>query len=312
MGEGERTNVVKAYQLNFGCVTFSSLEWLDGMPLVFNMPIIERPDSTAVEVELSDGSKVTPVCVILAPADEDNERDTLLLLGENFGDGQRDTVRPVRINIVGDLFLQGPNGKVNAKGLSYENEEDMNYVTSTVRLVYAKMWSIKELPESQRYLQWPLPSSIYPNSCESLFSSTTHVIRLAFSGGITLDGVTSIEPGMKNIFKVSTDEDEELEYLGLGDLGNTVEGKEGKNYLQDGDNYVDICLDSSMLGNKLEKNLKVKILCDEETTSVLYPPKGFPYGCKPQTVVLSDQNSYGSFLKVWIEEKNMNNFCRVN
>jgi len=66
-----------------------------------------------------------------------------------------------------------------------------------------------------------------------------------------------------------------------------------------------------MLGNKLEKNLKVKILCDEETNSVLYPPKGFPYGCKPQTVVLSEKNSYGSFLKVWIEEKNMNNFCRI-
>ena len=36
-----------------------------------------------------------------------------------------------------------------------------------------------------RYPTWPLPSSTYPNNCQHLFPKTTHVIRVAFSGGVT-------------------------------------------------------------------------------------------------------------------------------
>ena len=74
---------------------FWELSWLDGMPLVFNYPLVSRPEPTAVQLELSDGSLVSPVCVMLAPASEQNELDTLLLLGQ-FGDGVTDTLRPVR------------------------------------------------------------------------------------------------------------------------------------------------------------------------------------------------------------------------
>ena len=74
---------------------FWELSWLDGMPLVFNYPLVSRPNPSAVQMELSDGSVVSPVCVMLAPANEQNELDTLLLLG-HFGDGIADTLRPVR------------------------------------------------------------------------------------------------------------------------------------------------------------------------------------------------------------------------
>ena len=72
---------------------------MDGMPVVFNFPLKDTPAKEAIEVTLSDGSTVTPDCVMLSPANEENELDTLLLLGQ-FGDGVRDTVRPVMVSVV--------------------------------------------------------------------------------------------------------------------------------------------------------------------------------------------------------------------
>ena len=95
--EGGKTNVASRTRLMLSCqsLKFWELSWLDGMPLVFNYPLVSRPDPSAVQMELSDGSVVSPVCVMLAPANEQNELDTLLLLG-HFGDGIADTLRPVR------------------------------------------------------------------------------------------------------------------------------------------------------------------------------------------------------------------------
>ena len=36
-----------------------------------------------------------------------------------------------------------------------------------------------------RYPGWPKPSPMYPNNCQYLFPSTTHVIRVTFSGGVS-------------------------------------------------------------------------------------------------------------------------------
>ena len=81
--------------LVFTCRDPSVPAWNDGMPLVFNFPLAFTPAPTAIQLELSDGSVAAPACVMLAPANEQNELDTLLLLGQ-FGDGSADTLRPVR------------------------------------------------------------------------------------------------------------------------------------------------------------------------------------------------------------------------
>ena len=42
-----------------GCRTLpDKLEWMDGMPVVFNYPLLERPNPEAFILELSDGSQV--------------------------------------------------------------------------------------------------------------------------------------------------------------------------------------------------------------------------------------------------------------
>ena len=294
----EITNVASATAIRFACGNIH-LSWLDGMPIVFNFPLKELPPNEAVEVSLSDGTTVTPDCMLLGPADEANELDTLLILGQ-FGDGPRDSVRPITVSVVGSIMLVTPDGEVDALGLTYEDERDMNYVISSVRLSYARMWDVSEFSEGTHYPHWPLPSQVYPNTCEVLFPSTTHVIRMAFSGGVTLDGVTSVRPSEKDIFTLMTaSSQEEIPYLGLADLGKAESEDEDTIYASDGDNYLDICLDLADKDNILAEDLLVKLNCDPEERAVLYPPKGEPYGCQSEEIILSKDGSYGYFIKYW-------------
>ena len=144
-----------------------------------------------------------------------------------------------------------------------------------------------------RYPTWPLPSSVYPNSCAYIFPSTTHVVRVAFSGGITRDGVIGVTPDQTNLFTLRSG-GEEVAYLGLGDLGKSM-AKPGELYQQDGDNYLDICLDlgppdeaSLVLG---AGSLHLEVLCDPGLElSLLYPPKGRPHGCSYQNVEMTASN----------------------
>jgi len=290
------TNVADAFSLKGLCGLLFKEEWMDWMPVTFNFPLVEEPDKEAIELTLTNGEKVTPVCVTLAPANEENEKDTLLILGQ-FGDGPINTVHPAKLTVVGDLRLKGPNGEINGKSLTFQNEGDMNYLDSSVRLVYARMWDVKDFSESSHYPGWPLPSSKYPNSCSNLYPATSHVIKMAFSGGITLDGVHSVLPDSHDIFTVKTaDGLQEIPYLGLGDLGKTTTAEEGEEYVQDGDNYLDICLDLKDTTEVLAGNLLVDLNCDGPT---LYPPKGNPYGCKSQQVILTSENTYGYYIKMW-------------
>lgn len=299
--ENGRTNVADSKSLNLACFTFQSLKWLDGMPVVFNYPLDKTPDPEAIQVELSDGSKVSPECVMLGPANEKNEKDTLLILGQ-FGDGPLDTVRPETVRVVGEVNIVTEEGLVSATGISYSNPGDMNYLTSTVRMVRADLWDVETIPENFTHPLWPLPSSVYPNNCGKLFDTTTHVLRATFSGGVTTDGIASIMPSNKNIFKITKQDSSTLDYLGLADLGQNLgeDAPTDYDYEQDGDNYVDICLDLSNNQDMLDEGLGLEVLCDASLEkSVLYPPKGKPYGCKNQKVTLT-KTTKGKFLLEWI------------
>ena len=62
----------------------------------------------------------------LGPANEANELDTLLLLGQ-FGAGRAGPLRPVEVKVVGSLTLAGPAGEIQARGVTYSNQADMDY-----------------------------------------------------------------------------------------------------------------------------------------------------------------------------------------
>jgi hypothetical protein len=75
---------------------------LDGMPVNFRFPLNSSSLSgTDFEVVDSLGNIHIPMCAVLAPANENGENRTVLLLGE-FGTAV--TNPPVEVRVVGDLF----------------------------------------------------------------------------------------------------------------------------------------------------------------------------------------------------------------
>ena len=111
---------------------------------------------------MSDGSVITPDCVMMGPANERNEMDTALVLSSKLGDGVMDGLRPVEVRVTGDVSLVTDTGPVSARGLSYLGDpvRDSSYLTSTVRLVSAKLWDVASNPEDFPHPLWPLPSSV--------------------------------------------------------------------------------------------------------------------------------------------------------
>ena len=75
---------------------------LDGMPVNFIFPL-DASSLSETDFEVLDdlGNINTPTCVFLAPANENGENRTVLLLGE-FGTAVSNP--PVEVRIVGDLF----------------------------------------------------------------------------------------------------------------------------------------------------------------------------------------------------------------
>jgi len=85
---------------------------LDGMPVNFMFPIdVSTLSESDFEVVDSLGNIHIPMCAVLAPANENGENRTVLLLGE-FGTAV--TNPPVEVRVVGDLFTTDTLSKESA------------------------------------------------------------------------------------------------------------------------------------------------------------------------------------------------------
>merc|ERR1712224_805803 len=130
----------------------------------------------------------------------------------------------------------------------------------------------------------------YPNHCQVNFPQTTHRLRLLFNGGMTLDGLTALTPDRTDMFIVADANGQILPadaVLGLADLGNgaTPEAQCEKDaYADDGDNYLDICLN---LVADTPTPASVQVRCTADAMMVL--PKGLQYPCSPHTVEVTDE-----------------------
>jgi len=294
-GGKEISNVKPSAKLTKACGR--RIEWLDALPVTFSHPLSSSPPRTAFRVHLRDGTESTPECAMLSPANEENERNTVLLIGE-FGDGKKDSVWPTKVEVVEELvffatFRNSPSRGTfkSSPGLVFSDAKDLRY-TSSVRMVSARMWDVSRLEEGDRYPGWPNRSRIYPNNCQELFESTTHVIRVTFSGGVSRDGVNSLTPESKGLFLLAFGK-AKVKQLGLADLGKTLEAPQGKAYEQDGDNNLDICLENEGEEADLQGPLPLTLRCKGE--GKLYPPKGEDYLCKPRQESLRA----GDFMKTW-------------
>lgn len=182
----------------------------DGMPCVFH-PHFKWDDIkdlllTDFRVELTDKSLGEVSGATLAPALELNEQQTMLLIG-NFG--ARRGVYPERVTIGGSSY--------SGADLEYKNNGQL--------IMWAKWYTERE--------HFALDSF---DACSERFNNITHVIQVAFNGGVTVTYDNNKElPRLpesvldKDMFQVVLGErvlDKQL--LGLADI--------------DGDNYIDLCL----------------------------------------------------------------------
>ena len=145
---------------------------LDGMPVNFKFPIdVSSLSETDFEVLDSLGNIHTPDCVSLAPADEDGENRTVLLLGEL---GTAVTNPPVEVRVVGDLFTTD-----TASGESACSEIiNLNGITTT---------NVVPLDDGPSLF---FAQEIFGNLNEC--DSGTQTIQVAWNGGVTpyIDGDT--------------------------------------------------------------------------------------------------------------------------
>jgi hypothetical protein len=138
---------------------------MDGMPLNFIFPI-DGASLSASDFEVVDslGNIHIPMCAVLAPANENGENRTVLLIGEF---GTANTNPPVEVRVVDDLFTTDPlsgestcSESINLNGIFTTNVVPLNEGPS---LFFAQR----------------IDGSL--NEC----SSGTQTIQVAWNGGIT-------------------------------------------------------------------------------------------------------------------------------
>ena len=237
----EVTNAGLLAPLQLACPTITGPA--DGFVVTFSSPIVQDSlDASDLQVTLSDSSTVVPDCVNLGPANEPNELETILAIGQ-FNTGG---AYPVAVDVVGQLLLQparpaaAGTGLIDAFGMRY-SASDMDYHSSRIILLRARF---EPLDSSREAPANPLFPHRFPNDCHSLFPTATHRISLLFNGGVTLDGWHNFLPSASGTTSPVVPLDaqgNQMAFLGLADLDNYVPTSNCEGiYRGDGDNYLDI------------------------------------------------------------------------
>ena len=268
---------VTPQQLKLACAGQGATNFTgrDGTPVTFSHPV----DMDTVKPEhfawhLSDGRVVAADCAFPngAPAAEPNEGQTIAIVGD-AGGWSNATI--TKLEIVGALMLVLRNGtKMSAQGMTYNG--DSLVWDNGVQLLDARL---EPFSTSGETLKDPLfPPQLhgrFPNHCQVNFPATTHRIRLLFNGGVTHDGTHSLTPDNTDFFRIKDARGAALPaaaVLGLADLGTKpapADASARLGYKEDGDNYLDICLD---LGNGAPQPAAVDVICDAQHQISL--PKG--------------------------------------
>ena len=257
------------------------LQAQDGMPVAFARPIVAGTlDASDFQITLSDGTTRTPVCATTAPASEANEDRTALLIGDS---GSRQPMPgesalgpwPVALDVVGSIGLKGADPALDAIGARYDG------VFLDYRLGPGIL--LAELAPFGAAGEGTLGKGL-PNDCRTSFPDTTHVIRVTWSGGVSIDGVRAIPSDRTAIFDIRAEDDQgrlvsvaggalgdEIRFLGLADLGHGI-GTSPDDYVVDGDNVVDLCL-ALASGVDAARVRTVATACNTAETAV-YDPSG--------------------------------------
>ena len=142
----------------------------DGMPIVLDrrIPLPALLDPSVFVVHRASGAESPVGCATLAPADEAEERRTILLLGEFASDGDP----PVGVEIVGTLLT---DDGVDAKGALVETVVPLAAGPS---IVLAEHYLISELPTG---------------GTDECPADTDHIIKTTWEGGVSGPGGADLD-----------------------------------------------------------------------------------------------------------------------
>jgi hypothetical protein len=139
---------------------------LDGMPITFSWLIDPASiDPADFAVIRSDGTRTVPSCATLRPANESNETQTILLIGD-FGDAASG-VRPVRVQLVGQV-VGSPPGSIRSEAFSGLISPPIRPLSAGPSIVDA----------------WRIDPSLLTNDANACVVGSAF-IRVVWSGGIT-------------------------------------------------------------------------------------------------------------------------------
>lgn len=177
---------------------------MDGLVVVVNHRLTSVT-SDQFEVVTKSGARRTPMCATLAPANEPEERRTVLLIGDL---GSAATDPPVEV-----VTPRSLDTEVGGAGAIYAGRSiAVTPLVDGPSLVAA---------------EWVDRSTDCP-------SNTTAVLRVGWSGGIVRADGGAITPDATGLYTLTTDDPSAtpIELVGLGDLG-------------DNDNYHELCTAST-------------------------------------------------------------------
>ena len=214
---------------------------LDGMPVTFSWLI----DSNSIEpsdfrILRSDGTETTPTCATLIPANEPNETQTILLIGD-VGDSAAGIISR-NVRLVGQLVGHAPN--------SAQIKRFGNLKSPHVRSLGYGPYIVDA---------WILQPQLLANDANRCAVGSTF-LRVVWSGGIT-DYPTANEVGddvtaaYRVVYSVKGAQPVSIAPLAIGDLN-------------DGDNMHDLCLP------ELPKNAKIWSV--ELPENLVQDPNGDP------------------------------------
>ena len=219
----------------------------DNLPVTFNWfirPASVRP--TDFEIVREDGSVATPVCALMYPPNEPDERQTINLIG-NFDEGAADPavkVRPAQLRIVGALRGQ-PIGATRWRPVTGLAPLTITDVTDPPAIVDAWMLT-------------PLLADLYatdPNRC----TVGTAFVRVMWSNGINaylsdpsslpLEVGRSTTLAYRASFRLPSGRRQSITPIALGDLLDHATNGVPNPALDD--NMHDLCLASVPKGARL-------------------------------------------------------------
>jgi hypothetical protein len=182
----------------------------DGAPGMDGLVVVVNDRLTTVtgdqfEVVTRSGARLTPMCATLAPADEPEERRTVLLIGDL---GNAATDPPVEVitprSLDTDIAVDG--ARYAGRSIAVTPLGDGPTLVAT---------------------EWAEPTADCP-------AGTIATLRVAWAGGIVLTDGTEIAPDDTALYNLTIDDPSQspVELTGLGDLG-------------DNDNYHELCTTST-------------------------------------------------------------------